>query len=248
MYDGTLCTKGPWQALVTFQQLIVLADKEGSVDMTPEAIARRTTIPLDVIKLGLEALALPDPESRSPAEAGRRIVPLSDGRAWGWRIVNYDHYRKMRTAEERREYMRQYMRGYRKPQVNLVNVVNNVSPSQPIAVSSNAEAKEEKKKNARKRVSKTPLPDGFSISPRVDAWAAERGHGRLSERLEHFVGYVKRNGTQYADWDEAFMSAIREDWAKFGNGAINGSEARRKPSSLSEQAAAVERAAARKFG
>ena len=22
IYDGTLCTKGPWQALVTFQQLL----------------------------------------------------------------------------------------------------------------------------------------------------------------------------------------------------------------------------------
>jgi hypothetical protein len=43
MYDGTLATKGPWQALVTFQQLIILADKHGIVDMTPEAIGRRTT-------------------------------------------------------------------------------------------------------------------------------------------------------------------------------------------------------------
>lgn len=110
MYDGTLGTKGPWQALVTFQQLIILADKAGDVDMTAEAIARRTTIPLSVIQEGLTALEEPDPDSRTPDEEGRRIVRLSEDRPWGWHIVNHDKYRKIRSQEERREYMRQYQR------------------------------------------------------------------------------------------------------------------------------------------
>ena len=46
MYEGTLASKGPWEALVTFQQLIILANRHGEVDMTPDAISRRTTIPL----------------------------------------------------------------------------------------------------------------------------------------------------------------------------------------------------------
>lgn len=108
MYHGTLATTGPWQALVTFQQLIVLADRDGVVDMTPEAISRETTIPLEIILLGVEALEQPDSESRSPDEEGRRIVRLTESRSWGWRIVNYEHYRKLRSEEERREYHRQY--------------------------------------------------------------------------------------------------------------------------------------------
>jgi hypothetical protein len=60
----------------------------------------------------------------------------------------------------------------------------------------------------------TSLPADFSISERVRGWATEKGHRRLDERLEHFVGYAKRSGKRYADWDEAFMSAVREDWAK----------------------------------
>lgn len=63
------------------------------------------------------------------------------------------------------------------------------------------------------------LPADFGISGRVQQWADDRGHSRLPERLEHFIGYAKRSGKKYADWDEAFMSAIREDWAKLGNGA-----------------------------
>ena len=82
MYDGSLCTHGPWEALVTFQQMLVLADQEGNVDMTAEAIARRTTIPLNIIKLGIEELLKPDSKSRTPVEEGRRIIPLSSDRDW----------------------------------------------------------------------------------------------------------------------------------------------------------------------
>lgn len=114
MYDGTLATRGPWQALVTFQQFIVLSDRAGIVDMTAEAISRRTTIPLDIINIGITALEQPDSESRSPALDGRRITRLDPERSWGWQIVNYDKYRKIRSADERREYMANLMRERRK--------------------------------------------------------------------------------------------------------------------------------------
>lgn len=135
MYDGTLGTKGPWKALVTFQQLIILADKNGVVDMTADAISRRTTIPLDIIQAGIAALLEPDPDSRSPDEEGRRIVPVSDSRDWGWRIVNYDHYRKIRSEEDRREYHRQYMRQRRASVKQNVKVSTSGDQCQPIAVS-----------------------------------------------------------------------------------------------------------------
>lgn len=114
MYDGTLATQGPWQALITFQQLVILADKTGIVDMTPEAIARRTTIPLDIIEQGIERLQEPDDKSRTPTDEGRRIKLLSPHRNWGWQIVNYEHYRMMRSTDERREYHRQYYHEKRK--------------------------------------------------------------------------------------------------------------------------------------
>jgi len=114
MYDGTLATRGPWQALVTFQQLVILAGKDGTVDMTVEALSRRTSIPLEIIQTGLAALEQPDPESRTPDEDGRRIVRLSARRSWGWRIVNYGKYRAIRTEDERSEYKRQWDRDHRR--------------------------------------------------------------------------------------------------------------------------------------
>jgi hypothetical protein len=141
IYDGTLCTQGPWQALVTFQQLLVLADQHGVVDMTPSAIARRTTIPLEIIDQGISALLLPDPESRTPTEGGRRIVPLSADRAWGWRVVNYEHYRQIKREEDRREYHAKYWRENRSPRAKAagstdqqsLNITQQAQPNQPIA-------------------------------------------------------------------------------------------------------------------
>ena len=106
MYDGSIY--GRWQAIVTFQQMIALADKDGIVDMTAQALSARTSIPLEIIEKGIADLETPDKVSRTPDEEGRRIILLDEHRPWGWRITNYDKYREIRTAEERREYHRQY--------------------------------------------------------------------------------------------------------------------------------------------
>lgn len=87
MYDGTLAEN--WQALITFQQMIILCDDSGVIDLTPSAISRRTGIPIEHIEAGIKTLESDDPYSRTPDENGRRIVRLDDHRPWGWRIVNY---------------------------------------------------------------------------------------------------------------------------------------------------------------
>jgi hypothetical protein len=61
---------------------------------------------------------------------------------------------------------------------------------------------------------KTGLPPGFAVSARVKAWALEKGHRNLDANLEALVSYAKRKGAKYADWDEALMMAIRDNWAK----------------------------------
>lgn len=106
MYDGSIY--GKWQAIVTFQQMIALADKDGIVDMTAQALSARTSIPLEIIEKGIADLETPDKVSRTPDEEGRRIILLDEHRPWGWKITNYAKYREIRTAEERREYHRQY--------------------------------------------------------------------------------------------------------------------------------------------
>jgi hypothetical protein len=100
MYDGSLAND--WKALVVFQQLIILCDAEGIVDMTVAAITRRTGIPADVVEHGIAVLESPDPESRSSDQDGRRISRLDAGRSWGWVIVNHKSYRDLASRDEKR--------------------------------------------------------------------------------------------------------------------------------------------------
>lgn len=80
-----------------------MADQNGVVDKTHEAISRRTNVPIDIVKEAIGKLEQPDPNSRSQENEGRRIVLLDEHRKWGWMIVNYDHYRKLATEDQRRE-------------------------------------------------------------------------------------------------------------------------------------------------
>ena len=108
IYDSTVADD--WRGLITLQQLVVLADKDGVVRMTAASLSRRTGIPLEIIENGIEILEKPDPASQSPHEDGRRIVGLEvdeTGRQpMGWRLVNYAYYRelgkKANAAERKR--------------------------------------------------------------------------------------------------------------------------------------------------
>lgn len=64
---------------------------------------------------------------------------------------------------------------------------------------------------------KTQMPDDFGVSQRVEAWAKERGFDRLDEHLDAFRRKASAKAYAYANWDDAFMEAIREDWAKLRN-------------------------------
>ncbi len=93
-----------------FMDLLVLADPTGAVDMTHEAISRRTNVPEDEVRKYIGQLCQPDAKSRSKMEDGKRLVPLDKNRDWGWQIVNYQHYRRLKDEEARRSYFRDAQR------------------------------------------------------------------------------------------------------------------------------------------
>ncbi len=76
--------------------------------------------------------------------------------------------------------------------------------------------------SVRKKAIKTAMPEGFGVSDRVKTWAQSKGYGQLDQHLEAFARKAKANGYTYADWDSAFMEAIREDWAKLRGRLTNG--------------------------
>jgi hypothetical protein len=91
-----------------FMMMLALSDRNGDVIGTDVAIARMMNVSVDEFKSATDPLLSPDPDSNSQAEDGRRLVPSDNGR--GYKIVNYLCYRDMKSEEEKREYMRNYMR------------------------------------------------------------------------------------------------------------------------------------------
>lgn len=102
-----------WQTRVVFQDMLVLADKDGIVDMTPSSIARRTNMPLDLVRAAIPKLEAPDPSSRTQDHEGRRILRLDDHRDWGWTIANFRKYRESASKEMLRMAEADRKRAYR---------------------------------------------------------------------------------------------------------------------------------------
>lgn len=127
IYDGTLVED--WRALVAFQQMIVLCDSDGVVDMTPSAISRRTGIPIEHIKEGIKILEEPDPWSRTPDEEGRRIIRLDKHREWGWQIVNHQKYKGLQDYDTVKQQNRERQRKRRE---KLSGNDNNNGSSRPV--------------------------------------------------------------------------------------------------------------------
>ena len=101
IFDSSIAEN--YTARHVFEDLLKLADKTGVVDMTAEAIARRTNAPsIKMIKDALGYLSRPDKASRSKSDDGRRIKLVDSRRDWGWIIVNYEHYRAIQDEEARR--------------------------------------------------------------------------------------------------------------------------------------------------
>ena len=100
LWKGTLRGSGPTWAV--FVYLLANADRDGVVDVVPAVIRDDTGFTDEQVRAALETLAAPDPESRTPDEDGRRLMPLDPARSWGWQIVNFERYHAMRNEDERR--------------------------------------------------------------------------------------------------------------------------------------------------
>lgn len=116
-----------------FEDLLKLCDINGVVDMTQEAIARRTNVPLEIIVRGIADLEKPDPRSRNSDHQGRRIIRLNECRDWGWSITNYDLYRQIASEEQRREKTKARVQRLRqsRQQPNLPNAGSVNAPVTP---------------------------------------------------------------------------------------------------------------------
>ena len=86
------------------------------------------------------------------------------------------------------------------------------APPQP----ENTDEKITPKGGVKRKPVLTTLPENFCVSGRVQKWADERQIGNLEEHLESFLLKCSAKEYRYANWDSAFMTAIRDNWAGIG--------------------------------
>ena len=185
---------------------------------------RESAIPAD------QAARLIGARTKEEREAVERVLEeffARDGDLW----VQQRCEREIATAAEKAERNREIgKRGGRPRKTETQTVFEQkptenpdgfqIEPTQNPSHKPIANSQERVARTRRTRApEKIPLPEGFGVSDRVRLWAEAKGYDRLQERLEHFASKARAKGYLYADWDEAFMEAVRKDWAEL-NGKV----------------------------
>jgi len=169
-----------------FVMLLAISDPEGLVIGTDVAIARRLNMPLEEFAKCIQRLSSPDEGSNSKEEAGKRVV-VNEGER-GYRVVNYLKYRNCKSQEERREYMREYMR-QRRQAPQSVNSVNSCKTKLTDLTQAEAEAEAEAFK-VQIRGTGIPANEGEAV-----AWASmENVPAEFAIQI-----FNEREGTQWTD-------------------------------------------------
>lgn len=97
---GSLVFSSVWReskdTKILWVTMLALADPTGFVEGSVSGIAHVAGLTREECVAALAALSAPDPDSKTPDNEGRRIEAVPRG----WRILNYEMYREMRTRSQ----------------------------------------------------------------------------------------------------------------------------------------------------
>lgn len=104
-FTGSLCGSGP--NVFAVWSYVVANTFESSVELNPRLLAGILGTDAESIRLAIEFLCKPDPDSRNPDHDGCRLI--RDGQ-YQYRVVSHAIYRAMRDDEALRAYNREKQR------------------------------------------------------------------------------------------------------------------------------------------
>lgn len=105
----------PDETRIVWITMLALKDKWGIVGATVPGLAHLARVDVEVCRRAVDKFLGPDPDSRTPDNEGRRIEVVEGG----WRILNHEKYRRLMSADERREYLAQKQREHRARQQSV---------------------------------------------------------------------------------------------------------------------------------
>jgi hypothetical protein len=189
-----------WQTRHVFEDLLKLAD-DGVVDMTRQAIARRTNVPLEVVNTAIGELEAQDPASRDAAEQGRRLMRLDDHRDWGWSIVNWEKYEAIKSTADQREQARERKRRQREREQS------EALPPNPLPKEQNQNQNQLQKQKQRTVTCHGMSRSDRDIQPERAAGAAPTSG--IEDDASWFSGLKKDKAFEGKDVDHEHAKALR---------------------------------------
>lgn len=96
--------------------MLAMKNERHIVEASLPGLADLARVSFEDCEKAIKKLESPDKYSRNQENEGRRIQKCEGG----WLILNGEHYRKLMSTEERREYQKLYHRKYRAKKKNNV--------------------------------------------------------------------------------------------------------------------------------
>lgn len=190
--------------------MMAMADKYGRVFGSIPGLANRARVSLPDAEAALNKFLAPDTYSRTPANEGRRILPIEGG----WRLLNHGYYRNLQDTESQKAYKAAWAREKRKrtrdaKRLGVDRSVDNVD-KKSIGVDDIAEASPYA---APKAYHLNTPPTTTEIGPSIDevvAYATGPHGGSAQITAQNFwnnfagVGWIDAAGRKIINWRAAF--------------------------------------------
>ena len=223
IFDGSLMIKGGPMATYLFMSMIVLADENGVVRFTPEALGKRiglsdgagSFLQWEDFRESLIILESEDDGSNLSTEDGKRIIPMSiitnGEETRGWWIVNYEFYRKKASKFDQKDKTKERVRRFRERHNTSVTPCN--------ACNDNETDSNEKKrhtdtdiKKIYKRKKACVWPKDFTLTNKMAAYAVDKGISpkKVDAFFDEFKDWADSKGATYVDWEAAFRTRVRK--------------------------------------
>ena len=197
---------------------IAKADDSGIVILNPALLAPIIGTSRVDVEQAIEYLTSPDPNSKNPEHEGRRLINMS---GYAYAVVSHAIYRGIKNNQDRREYMREYMRKRRGndavnslQSLQKLTKVNPASASVSVSVSDGVGGKGKGKGTGTRkpkraaddldRLRATYAPIGVDVDRELvkcRAWCAAQGVGEPT--LRRFVNWLNRADRKIGGADNA---------------------------------------------
>ena len=168
---------------VVWITMLALADSFGEVQASIPGLAKASGVSVPECEEALSVFLRPDPYSRSKTAEGRRIEEIPGG----WELINYSHYRALKSVEQEKELSALRSQRYRDRKDPSRSVTVRHGESRQEEEEEDVKVKEEEKGNKRtpptpsqakgkSRRSRKQIIEGFSpevvevVNVLIDEW------------------------------------------------------------------------------